>query len=270
MLRATRLTELTGLRSFCLMLSCLVLAACTSTPPVGMRDAQFVPSPNFDMRRPDLVILHHTGDPSLEGTLRTLTSTARKVSAHYLIGRDGRILQLVDERNRAWHAGVAWWGGRTDINSASIGIELVNSGHEPYSDAQIAALLTLLGDLRERYRIPVANYLGHGDVAPGRKVDPSAWFPWRTLAEHGFGLWCDPESLLPAPAGFDLPTALTALGYDPARPEASRAAFLLHFARAASLDSRQQAALAACLLRQREQAQGLDNWQQPDRDAAQP
>jgi len=250
---------MTGLRSFCLILACSVLAACTNTRPVGMRGAQFAPSPNFDIRKPDLVVIHHTGDATLDGALRTLTSTLRKVSAHYVIGRDGRIVQLVDERHRAWHAGVAWWGGLTDINSVSIGIELVNNGHEPYADVQIAALLTLLADLRGRYRIPVANYLGHADVAPGRKVDPSAWFPWETLAQQGFGLWCDPASLLPPPEGFDLATALTALGYNPATPEASRAAFLLHFAHAAPLGDWQQKALAACLLRQRALPQGQDN-----------
>lgn len=247
---------MTGLRSLCLILACAALAACTGIPPAGLHGAQFVPSPNFDVRRPQLVIIHHTGDATLDGTLRTLTSASRKVSAHYVIDRDGRIVQLVDERHRAWHAGESWWGGLTDINSVSVGIELVNDGHEPYPELQIGALLKLLGDLRDRYRIPAANHLGHADVAPGRKVDPSAWFPWRRLAQQGFGLWCDPAALLPAPQGFDLATALTALGYNPATPEASRAAFLQHFAQATPLDDPQQDALAACLLRQRQQSLG--------------
>lgn len=233
-----------------------MLAACSSLPPIGMPGARFVPSPNFNTRQPNLVVIHHTGDATLEATLRVLTSPSRKVSAHYLIGRDGQIVQLVDERNRAWHAGVAWWGGFTDINSASIGIELDNTGHEPYADVQIDALLKLLGDLRERYRIPVANYIGHADIAPGRKVDPSAWFPWERLAQQGFGLWCEFSNLLPAPAGFDLATGLTALGYSPAKPQASQSSFLLHFAHAAPLDIEQQRALTACLLRQRAQAEG--------------
>lgn len=252
-LRIERLIELTGLRSLSLALTCAVLAACTSVPPVGMPGARFVPSPNFDVRRPNLVIIHHTGDETQRDALRTLTSPSHKVSAHYLIGRNGQIVQLIDERDRAWHAGTSWWGGLTDINSASIGIELDNNGHEPYADTQIDALLALLNDLRTRYRIPAANYIGHADVAPGRKVDPSAWFPWEKLAEQGFGLWCESSFLLPAPSGFDLPMALTALGYNPAKPDASQSAFLLHFAHAAPLDVGQQRALAACLLRQRTQ-----------------
>lgn len=232
-----------------------MLAACTSLPPIGMPGARFVPSPNFDARRPNLVVIHHTSDATLKEALRTLTSPSHRVSAHYLIGRDGQLVQLVDERYRAWHAGAAWWGGHTDINSASIGIELDNNGYEPYADVQIEALLKLLDDLRERYRIPVANYVGHADIAPGRKVDPSAWFPWDRLAHQNFGLWCEPSSLSPAPAGFDLAMALTALGYNPATPEASQTAFLLHFAHAAPLDVGQQNALAACLLRKRAQAE---------------
>lgn len=233
-----------------------MLAACTSLPPIGMPGARFVASPNFNARQPNLVVIHHTGDAALEATLRVLTSPSRKVSAHYLIGRNGQVVQLIDERNRAWHAGVAWWGGFTDINSASIGIELDNNGHEPYADMQIEALLKLLADLRERYRIPMANYVGHADIAPGRKVDPSAWFPWERLAQQGFGLWCESSSLLPAPVGFDLAMALTALGYNPATPDASQSAFLLHFAHAAPLDVEQQRALAACLLRERVETGG--------------
>lgn len=236
------------LRSLSLAVICAMLAACSSLPPIGMPGAHFVPSPNFNARQPNLVVIHHTSDETLADTLRTLTSPSSQVSAHYLIGRDGQIVQLVDERNRAWHAGVAWWGGFTDLNSASIGIELDNNGHEPYAEAQIEALLKLLGDLRERYRIPVANYVGHADIAPGRKTDPNAWFPWDRLARQGFGLWCEPSTLSPAPAEFDLTMALTALGYNPATPEASQAAFLLHYAQAAPLDIRQQQALAACLL----------------------
>jgi N-acetylmuramoyl-L-alanine amidase len=241
-------------RSLVLAGACALLTSCTSVPPLGMAGVPFVPSPNFDQRRPNLVILHHTGDRTLEEAQRTLTSPARKVSAHYLIGRDGRIVQLVDERQRAWHAGLAWWDGLSDVNSASIGIELDNDGHEPFAEPQIQALLRLLADLRERYRIPVANFIGHSDVAPGRKVDPSAWFPWGRLARQGFGLWCDPP-LPAAPAGFDLALAFDALGYDPSTPEATRQAFLLHYAHGATLEARQLKALAYCLV-QKKQAAG--------------
>ncbi|MFA5522323.1 MAG: N-acetylmuramoyl-L-alanine amidase [Castellaniella sp.] len=235
------------LRRLFIVAICLVLAACTSVPPRGLAGARFVSSPNFDERRPDLVVIHHTGNNSVQEALDILTAAPRKVSAHYLIGRDGRILQLVDERARAWHAGVSWWMGARDVNSRSIGIELDNNGSEPFPEVQIDALLVLLADLGERYRIPTANYVGHVDVAPGRKVDPSVWFPWDELARHGFGRWCD-APFAPAPAGFDLDLALTALGYDLTRPEVARQAFVHHFAKGRPLDMRQQQALAYCLL----------------------
>src|SRR5690606_37171317 len=153
-------------------------------------------------RRPGYVILHHTTNDDVERALRTLTDPAREVSAHYVIARTGEVYQLVDERHRAWHAGRSQWGGDYDLNSSSIRIELDNSGDEPFPSAQIDALLRLLADIRSRYGLPPANVLAHADVAPGRKVDPSAWFPWRLLAQHGFGLWCDPP-FPPAPEGFD-------------------------------------------------------------------
>ncbi len=208
----------------------LCLAGCAPVAPrLGSPMAEWLPSPNFEPRRANYVILHHTSNDSLERALATLTSPARAVSSHYLIGRDGRVLQLVDESQRAWHAGASWWGGQTDMNSASIGIELDNNGTEPFPEAQISALLALLADIQTRHRIPRANFLGHADVAPGRKADPSALFPWRRLAAAGFGLWCDPP-FPPPPEGFDAALGLTALGYDPSRPEAASAAFKLRFA----------------------------------------
>lgn len=206
----------------------VLLAACTPLPPRTGAPSQWIPSPSFDARRPNLVVIHHTSSDAMAGALRTLTTAERKVSAHYLIGRDGTVLQLVDESARAWHAGKSWWGGHTDINSASLGIELDNNGSEPYADAQIDALLALLADIRQRHGIPTANFIGHADVAPSRKEDPGTLFPWRKLAAQGFGRWCD-APLPPAPAGYDLQLALTALGYDPATPEASLRAFRRHF-----------------------------------------
>jgi N-acetylmuramoyl-L-alanine amidase len=150
------------------------------------------------------------------------------VSAHYLVDREGAIYQLVDERKRAWHAGVSRWGADTDVNSSSIGIELDNDGEEPFPDVQVAALLALLGDLKERYHIPTANFVGHGDVAPGRKVDPSRFFPWHTLAVYGFGSWCDAPPPQ-APPGFDATLGLQALGYDVSDPAAAIAAFNRHW-----------------------------------------
>lgn len=206
----------------------LLLAACAPLPSGQGRDALWRPSPNYDQRRPNFVILHQTTNATADRALATLTDPQRKVSAHYLIGRDGVMYQLVDEAARAWHAGESRWGGMSDLNSASIGIELDNTGDEAFAEPQIVALLALLGELRERYRIPAANVLAHGDVAPTRKVDPSRYFPWRRLAQAGFGLWCDnpPGS---APAGFDASLGLRALGYDTSAEVPARAAFRRHF-----------------------------------------
>lgn len=220
-----------SLARLALVCAAALLGACAPMAPMGTVGpgvpAGWRASPNFDERRPNFVILHQTSNDDTERALHTLTDPLKKVSAHYLVGRDGAIVQLVDERARAWHAGVSYWGGQTDLNSASIGIELDNNGDEPFAEAQIAALLSLLADLKERYRIPDANFLGHGDVAPGRKVDPSRHFPWKLLAERGFGLWCDKPA--PPPPGFDAPLALQALGYNPADTEAAVRAFRRHW-----------------------------------------
>ena len=215
------------IRIFFLLLL-LVLGACAPLPERAGIPTDWEPSPNFGERRPDFVILHHTSDDTVDEALRTLTNPLKQVSAHYLIARDGRIIQLVDERARAWHAGESKWGADTDINSASLGIELDNNGHEPFPEAQISSLLRLLADIKQRYNIPAANFLGHADVAPGRKVDPSAYFPWKTLAEHGFGLWCDPPYFEP-PQPFDEALELRALGYDTDDLAAARRAFKLHY-----------------------------------------
>jgi N-acetylmuramoyl-L-alanine amidase len=228
-------------------------AGCGSLPGGPTGAYEWVPSPNFGARRPNHVVLHQTGKRSLEDALRTLTNPLKSVSAHYLIGRDGRVLQLVSEDARAWHAGASWWGGLTDLNSASIGIELDNDGEEAFAEAQIAALLPLLADLKARYRIPAANFVGHGDVAPRRKADPSRLFPWQRLAAAGFGLWCEPEEAPPAAAGFDALLGLRALGYDSRDAEMARLAFRRHFAGddgTSTLDAADLARLQ-CLLRKR-------------------
>ena len=186
------------------------------------------PSANFDGRRPNYVVLHHTSDDTAEEALATLTAKRPGVSAHYLVSRDGRILQLVDERMRAWHAGASYWKGQRDLNSASIGIELDNNGSEAYPEVQIVALLTLLEDLRVRYRLPPTAFIGHGDIAPGRKVDPSEFFPWRRLATRGYGIWCEPPHS-PAPPGIEDDTLLNALGYDVRNLQAAVLAFKRRF-----------------------------------------
>ena len=197
-----------------------------------------------------MVVVHYTTNNDAETAIRTLTNPAREVSAHYLIGRDGRIVQLVDEDRRAWHAGASYWSGHRDVNSASIGIELDNNGREPFPPTQIDALLALLADLRTRYDIAASHVVGHSDVALGRKVDPGPLFPWRTLASHGYGLWCDPPYPT-APPGFSLEAALQAIGYDPADPDAARRAFRLHFLpdRDVLAAAAVEADLAHCLIR---------------------
>lgn len=231
------------------------VAGCTPLPQYADIRVEQRPSPNFGERRPNFVILHHTGNNDVRRALSTLTDAAGEVSAHYLVARDGRIYYLVDELKRAWHAGSSYWGGNRDLNSASIGIELDNDGNEAYTEAQIAALLELLTGLKARHGIPAANFLGHGDIAPGRKVDPGARFPWRLLAAHGFGLWCEPPHA-GAVAGADGITLLSALGYDVANPPAAMAAFRRHFlsddvAQAALDLDEQERALLHCLLERR-------------------
>lgn len=209
----------------------VILTACTTVPDelhgTGL-PRELMRSPNFEARRPNFVILHHTGSDMAERALATLTSRERAVSAHYLIIREGRLVQLVDERMRAWHAGESFWAGNTDMNSASIGIELDNNGEEPFAEAQITTLLALLSDLRERYKIPAANVLGHADVAPSRKTDPSHFFPWRRLAGQGFGLWCEtPDGA--APPYVTTSFLLQAIGYEVSDLPAAVLAFRRHF-----------------------------------------
>jgi N-acetylmuramoyl-L-alanine amidase len=228
-----------------------LLGACAPLPPRTTLALSRVMSPNFDERRPNIVVIHHTSDNTLQEAIDTLTSARLQVSSHYLIGRDGKIIQLVEENVRAWHAGKSWWGGVTDLNSTSLGIELDNNGVEPFADAQIDALLTLLSDIRLRYNIPSANFIGHADVAPGRKDDPSVLFPWKKLATHGFGLWCD-TPLTPTAPEFDLVLAITALGYDPSKPEASHHAFQQHFVGGDKfISADEERSLAQCLLQKR-------------------
>lgn len=141
----------------------------------------------------DTVILHYTGMPTGAEALARLCSADAQVSAHYLVEENGDIHQLVAPEKRAWHAGVSSWQGRDNINDTSIGIELVNPGHDHgyrhFPEKQIERLMVLLGFLKEKFAVPVSRFLGHSDVAPGRKQDPGELFPWQHLAQHGFGVW---------------------------------------------------------------------------------
>jgi N-acetylmuramoyl-L-alanine amidase len=191
------------------------------------------PSPNHGPRRAnapiDMLIIHYTGMDSAAAALDRLCDAASEVSAHYMIGEDGTVWRLVLEDRRAWHAGRSFWAGETDINSRSIGIELVNPGHgpsyRPYSDAQMKALEVLAHAICSRHPIPSHRVLGHSDVAPGRKQDPGELFDWKRLAAGGIGLWPN----VPAPertAAFD--ANMRTFGYADASVEAI-AAFQQHF-----------------------------------------
>ena len=170
--------------------------------PLDITDAS---SPNFDERTLPIsyLVLHYTGMGSGAAALERLRDGAAKVSAHYMIEEDGRIFRLVDEERRAWHAGVSEWAGESNINSASIGIEIVNGGHDwpdadgvlpDYPDVQINALIVLCKDIMGRHNIPAHNVLGHSDIAPARKIDPGEHFPWAGLAAAGIGIWPDTEN----------------------------------------------------------------------------
>lgn len=194
----------------------VALAALSACAPVAVHDplATWTPSPNFNVRTPFLIVIHFTQDPTLKQALHELRThnPAGPVSAHYLIGRDGHVYQLVADEKRAWHAGAGRWGTITDVNSASLGIELDNNGNEPYTSTQIHSLLRLLAHLCSRWGIPRTQVIGHEDLAPTRRSDPGQYFPWNELAAHGFGLW--PHGALAAPPpGFDPWLALAAIGY---------------------------------------------------------
>lgn len=186
------------------------------------------PSLNFEPRLspPWMLVLHYTGMETGEAALARLRDPEARVSSHYLVEEDGRVFRLVEEGRRAWHAGVSFWRGGRDVNGASIGIEIVNPGHEfgyrPFPEAQIEAVTALLSDIRSRWAIEDRDIVGHSDVAPARKQDPGELFPWKRLAAAGHGLWVEPPAAPGAPlaegeegAGvFALQAGLTRLGYD--------------------------------------------------------
>lgn len=188
----------------------------------------FVGTTNFSMRKPNFVIIHHTAQNTCDKTLKTFTLPKTEVSAHYVICRDGTVHHMLNDYLRAHHAGLGKWGTVTDMNSCSIGIELDNDGTEPFSDQQIASLLSLLGHLKQTYNIPSANFIGHADFAPVRKNDPSILFPWKTLADKGFGLWYDSVRTA-IPTDFNCMMGLRIIGYDTKDTLAAIRAFKRHF-----------------------------------------
>ncbi|MBI2282785.1 MAG: N-acetylmuramoyl-L-alanine amidase [Bacteroidetes bacterium] len=188
----------------------------------------WVGTTNFGIRKPNFVIIHHTAQNSCEQTLKTFTLARTAVSAHYVICKDGTVHHMLNDYLRAQHAGVSRWGNLIDINSSSIGIELDNNGFEPFDSLQLNSLLSVLARLKKDYTIPTANFIGHGDIAPTRKNDPNFRFPWKQLAEKGFGLWFD-ENREEVPAGFNPIQALRIVGYDVKDTTAAIRSFKRHF-----------------------------------------
>ncbi len=194
------------------------------------------PSPNFDDRAlpVTMLVLHYTGMQDAASAIGWLTNPEAKVSSHYVVSEDGQVLRLVDEGKRAWHAGRSYWRGTTDVNSASIGIEIVNPGHEwgyrPFPEEQMAALLPLAAGIVERHGIAPANVVGHSDIAPARKRDPGELFDWERLARHRLALARPRKGLTDphwTPGGFLL--ALERFGYGVADGPAAVTAFQRRF-----------------------------------------
>ena len=188
----------------------------------------FIGTTNFNLRKPNFVIIHHTAQNSCDETLKTFTAVKSRVSAHYVICKDGTVHHMLNDYLRAWQAGISKWGNATDINSISIGIEIDNNGFEPFTEPQINSLLQLLDRLKRAYSVPTANFIGHADIAPGRKVDPNKYFPWQELAENGFGFWYDTTGVQ-VPVDFNPIQALRIIGYDIKKPEAAIQSFKIHF-----------------------------------------
>ncbi len=179
-----------------------------------LQNTEWVGAVNFDLRKPNFVIIHHTAQNGCPETLHTFTIRQSQVSAHYVICKDGTVHHMLNDYLRAWQAGLSKWGNNSDINSSSIGIELDNNGYEYFTDPQINSLLILLDTLKTRYKIPQENFIGHGDIAPGRKVDPNWRFPWKLLADHGFGDWYGDTTNIMVPPGFNNLQALRIIGYN--------------------------------------------------------
>ncbi|GAA4321110.1 N-acetylmuramoyl-L-alanine amidase [Flaviaesturariibacter amylovorans] len=175
---------------------------------------EWVGAINFNMRKPNIVVIHHTAQKTCDSALQTFTKPKTQVSAHYVICRDGIVHHMLNDYLRAWHAGAGRWGNTNDINSASIGIELANDGYETFTEPQLGSLMTLLDSLKKKYAVPAGNFIGHADIAPTRKNDPNIHFPWKRFADAGYGHWWNDTSGVTVPAGFQPLEALRIVGYD--------------------------------------------------------
>ena len=179
-----------------------------------------LPSPNFDARQVpiDTLVLHYTGMQSGQAAIDRLRDPEARVSSHYVVEEDGTIFRLVPEELRAWHAGISFWRGRRVLNDTSIGIEIVNPGHDwgyrPFPDRQIDAVIALCGGILGRHAIQPLNVVAHSDIAPNRKQDPGELFPWAALAAHGIGVWADCDGSNETRGDTDLMPGLGKLGYD--------------------------------------------------------
>ena len=198
---------------------------------INNKTVNVIESQNFNLRKPNFIVIHHTEQNSCEETYKTFALQRTQVSSHYVICDDGTITQMLNDLLRGWHAGSGTWGQVSDLNSVSIGIELDNDGEEAFSYAQINSLTWLLEDLTKKYKIPKQNIIGHADIAPGRKVDPSAFFPWKTLALSGYGIWYKEELLADVELSedFDAKRALKFIGYNIENLESAIYSFKLHF-----------------------------------------
>jgi N-acetylmuramoyl-L-alanine amidase len=194
------------------------------------------PSPNQDERTQpiSIIVLHYTGMQDAASAIARLRDPESRVSAHYVVAEDGQILRLVPEERRAWHAGRSYWRGLTGLNDHSVGIEIVNPGHEfgyrAFPDAQIDALIPLLSEIKDRYHVTRGNVVGHSDIAPTRKQDPGELFPWGKLARLRLALPRPTRNLMDpnwTDGGFLL--ALERFGYDVSDPLAATVAFQRRF-----------------------------------------
>lgn len=194
----------------------------------SLSNMEFVGTTNFGMRKPSIVVLHHTAQNSCDQTLKTFTLTRTQVSSHYVVCREGKVYHMLNDLLRGQHAGVSSWGGTVDLNSSSIGIEIDNNGSEPFSDAQITSLIELLRSLKAAYKIQDKHFIGHSDIAPCRKVDPSRFFPWERLAKEGIGIWYDTTNV-EVPADFNAMHGLRIIGYNISKPECAVQSYKIRF-----------------------------------------